>query len=437
MNAYTRAALVIGFVFFGVSGYLHALFSTNLFEPFDILLMDRVPRDSLVQFDVTYEGAFHLRAFQAVEETGSMHARRCDTALQIWQSEQNLSTAFTFKKSPSVLQPPSDDMFSVFSTGSVGRGELGALNMGDFSRQSALRAHIFGDLKIPVNLMFAARFPVTGDWTLGLYLPFYVAQLSDVQWKVRDEDQQQEAEELLTRIEETGDMDLRNGWKRKGIGDFTALMTWFHDFIQNKSWLKKVMTGVRGGIIFPTGLKADTGKIFAFPFGYDGGAGILFGGTLEVDLKHWIWLGVDAQFEHFFGSKRKRRVMTDTRQTDLVFVNNVSTFKEPGFTQHYTLYVKCAEMWRCISALLAYQHTKHQDDHITFCNSMFSSRIASNAESMQEWTTHSLVGMLTVDVRDFNWFAPIPAVSVFAKYGFHGHRALLFDTVGVQMSLDF
>lgn len=63
---------------------LHALWPTNLFDPYDILLMNDVPRDAWVQLDLTYEGAYNVSAF---------HEHRHGNVLQLWQDEQVLFSA--------------------------------------------------------------------------------------------------------------------------------------------------------------------------------------------------------------------------------------------------------------------------------------------------------------------------------------------------------
>lgn len=87
--------------------------------------------------------------------------------------------------------------------------------------------------------------------------------------------------------------------------------------------------------------------------------------------------------------------------------------------------------------MVAYQHTRQHEDSIVLDKPIFDARTINEAESLQDWTTHSIVWKLDYDFCAMDDHAVVPGVSLFAKYGFNGKRALLFDTLGVQLNLSF
>lgn len=312
--------------------------NNNLFNPYDILLFKPMPQDSFFDLDVAYEGAFRVRAYQAdpddrlmddeIPEERNLFRRRADP-LQLWQNYQEFFSAL--EGTQNLTQQDTDAR---------------AFNIRQERLSGRLLPH--GDLHVPVNLMFAARFALPFNLTLGFYLPFFMSELKNVRWEHIPTQRALRKKATFTglldheldRLEKAGDIDLRNGWKRHGIGDLTALLWWWHDYPQAKQWLKNVRVGARGGLTFPTGDRGDIHKLFQLPFGHDGGVGILFGGTLELGFGRYVRLGIDGEFLQLFGSVKERRFMTDQRQTDLIFLNKRQLHVDPGFMQHYTLYLK-------------------------------------------------------------------------------------------------
>lgn len=393
---------------------------TNLFNPYDILLFKPIDTCRWFDLDVTYEGAFHSKAFQADPEDkiGSEMGKHSNvfarpaSILNLWNENHNFAAALKGSRPLS----NEDKLAHLFNIKSEKINPL------------LVDAH----LSVPVNLMFAARFAFTDNLSLGIYLPFFILELKNIVWK----NAHTKKINMLDELESLGKFNLTGGWKRHGIGDIATIIWWARDYAQRKEWLKNVHVSIRGGLTFPTGLNQDFNKLLALPFGNDGGIGLLFGGTIELGLGYHFKVGIDGEFLHLFGSTRERRFATDIKQSDLIFLQKTLIHRDPGFLQHYTLYLKWANICEGLSTRLAYQYVRQHEDHVVLNTPLFDNEIANNAESLQGWTTHSIIWFLDYDLSLDSCLLN-PKFSIFVKKGFNGKRALLFDTAGIQLSLSF
>lgn len=392
----------------------------NLFNPYDVLLIPPRWPGTCLQFTVAFEDAFKVCAYQADDDETCTNWRKCANVLQLWQDEQDPFAAVKGDNFTSRL------------------GEFPQLFNIDDDNSAQVLFRPCGKMSIQ-NLMFSARYHFGWNGTLGVHLPVYHMELKNVVWSQRSDNTRVESNlvpDMISALETLGNINL-GGWKRTGIGDLSALVYWYRDYPQAKPVLKNVHVSLRVGLTFPTGKKKDEDKILALPFGYDGGLGVIGGGGLELWFGQCLRGGMDAEFLQIFGTLRNRRIKTDAAQTDLLFLTKVPAFKEPGFLQHYTLYLDGAYLWRGLSAKLAYQYTKQNADRLALCSDHFETGIANCAESLQDWSTHSLVANLTYDFYRGKETALKPFISVFYKHGFNGKRALLADTVGFALSLSF
>lgn len=396
----------------------------NLFDPYDILMLPIHWPDSRFQFVVGYEGSFKANAYQDdFDETGAApFCKKRHNILQLWQDKQDAIAAF--------------------------KGFLPESKLGQFAQQLNINddnggyGHYIpcGDLQVHANAMFTAAYHFTNNASLYAFLPYFDVALKNVRWRECPDIPFYEnfiAGNLIQKIEELACINL-GSWHRKGVGDFTLLGTWFKDYIQSRLLLRNVRVGLRGGLLFPTGKPQDEDRLFAFPFGYDSGFGILFAGHLELWIGNYCTLGIDTQFLNLFGNTRARRIKINEAQTDLLLLAKIPTFLSPGFIQHYTLYLEASRFLGGLSARIAYQYTKQNESKIYLCSNLYSPRIANSAESLQDWTNHSVVFQLLYDGYHGQENARIkPYGSLFAKWGFNGRRAVLCDTVGFQIGFSY
>ena len=408
-----------------VSGTFASPPRLNLFNPYDCLVMPPARPDVCWQPTIGYEGSFQTRSYQADEDElgNSQCFRKRADVLQLYQDKQDLLAALK-----------GDD----FTT------EMGQLaqkfNLDDDDGTFGLFVPC-GDLDIH-NILLSVRRYLSHGFMVSAHLPVLSMKLKDVTWRPAAENtnetfDSQVTNDLISDIETIGSINL-HGWDRTGAGDLALMVWWNRYFPQARPFLQNVEIGLRLGLTFPTGKDTDEDVLLGLPFGYNAGAGIIAGGNLEFWFCDYYRFGVDAELLQLFGETRDRRIKTDLAQTDLVFLSKVCAFTEPGFTQHFTLYGQAAQFCRGLSARIAYQYTKQQEDKLFLGTDHFDCVIANTAESLQDWTTHSIVFNVDYDFFDgCECAAYKPYISVFIKHGFNGSRAILTSTAGAIFSIDF
>lgn len=392
-----------------------SLIPYNMFEPYDVLIKPQRPAWRMFDFFVGYEGAVHTRGFMDdCDLTSCEHTK--GNVLQLWQKEQNALAAFKGFSPESAIGQQAQ-LFNLNDDN---------LTHGHYIPCGTLHAQ---------NLMFGAQFRIPHNITLAAYIPYRIASLTNVQWRQDPNDVAFESSispDLITTIEQLGHMNLR-GWKRHGPGDLMLQAEYYFHRPQAKPYLRNVGIELRGGLLIPTGLQEDINKLAAFSFGNDGGAGILAAFRLELWFVHYLRFAIDAELLHMFGNKHCRRVKTDADQTDLLLLAKAPAFKEPGFRQHYTLWLDTIG-WHGFTARVAYQYTRNNEDKYFICAEGFNPAIVNNAESLQDWTAHQLVFS-----TGYTWYCErfTPTLSVFGKYAFNGKRSILADTVGLTFGVAF
>lgn len=390
---------------------------TNLFNPYDILITP-FEYGRYGSFAVAYEGVIKAHGFRDDDDEFCTSFRNEGNVLQLWQATQDGVAAIKGNDPASPL------------------GQLAQLFlMDDNGTQAIFRP--CADVAVN-NLMFAARYFICPNITIGAYLPFLTMDLKNVTWQevhagVSFEDTFNV--DFIKTLEREGHINLF-GWQRRGLGDLAILGTGFLDFPQAKMLLKNVRLGLRGGLTFPTGKKSNENNVLGLPFGYDAGLGILAAAHIELELGYRVHFAIDTEFLHLFGTTRARRIKTDPAQTDLFLLNKAVTFREPGFTQHYTLYLDVRRFWRGFTAQIAYQYLKHNEDEFFICSDHFDIGTVNGAESLQEWTTHHMVFLLKYDFYPDSMVAQ-PTLTAFYKQGFNGKRSIVANTAGLEFRVLF
>ncbi len=401
----------------------------NLFNPYDILLYKPFSAEERFEFGVVYEGAFRSFGFQTdpddriVEDTtGDANLfRRPVTPMQLWHDSQNFCAALS-GASP-------DSAFASHASLLNIKGQRVECNL-----------NIGAQVSIPVNLMLSARFALPYNLIFAFYVPVLKIGVKNIQWSHKRKDTTSFTsrldEDFLNTTETLSNKNFRQGWERFGLGDCSAVVWWSRYYRQYKPLLKGVTVHVRGGTVFPTGSKAHEDIVFDIPFGHGQGFGVLFGGTLELSLGHYCKFGIDGEFSHFLGSSGKRRLQTNRLQTNLLLFQSGHAHVDPGLLQHYTLYLTMGA-WNGLSTTISYQHSRQHETMITPSSPHFDAKLINDDETIQNWTTHSIVWFLNYDPPGWEDCAYLPRLSAFVKNGFNGKRALLFDTAGVQVALGY
>lgn len=229
-------------------------------------------------------------------------------------------------------------------------------------------------------------------------------------------------------------------WRRNGVGDVILDLFYERHYPQRRQFIQNVKLGLDGGVRFPTGRKNDPFILFGFPFGVNSGGGVVLGGFVEVDFPYYLTLSADARFNYLFGTVEERRIQTDPAQTDLLFPKAMTVYTDPGFMQFYMLSAAYnLSRWIPSSSLrIAYTYTKQSETRLFLSEFGYDPFIYNESESLQEWTTHTIniIANATIPLTALSIDQSL-GVSFFIKHGFNGKRAILFDTLGLALSIYF
>lgn len=413
-----RTLFIIFFVIHARSAL--GIFGINLFRAYDINLRPPIWRCEPIQITPWTEIGYKARGYNP--EGNEVNS------LQLWTPKQD---AIAMLRGFGPDSPMTQFFVEVL----------------DSPEDNGIRGNLVFDGQFKAKeFALSMRYHAPYHITLGLHLPFFEMSLKNVTFT--DCTRDINAEDMLVKQELTSQLKQRvamfdpslnlDGWKRIGPGDLFLLAEWQRQFYQGRPILKNVGLCARGGFAFPTGLRTDEDEILSVPFGFDGSLGLIFGGGIDITWFDIFKGGIDVEFIELFGNTRNRRIKVFPDQTEFLLLAKAPTFKDFGFTQRFNLYLE--SRFRCgIYARLTYQFWKHSPDTLSLCVNEFSDAIANTAQSLEQWTNHHLIAMLTYDgqfdIPEKNWFKP--QFSVFYKFPFNGERALMLNTFGFIFSLNF
>ncbi len=393
---------------------MHAVFRTNVLQPYNIILQPDPLRETRFSFQVGYEGIVAAQGFSACDSGHNV--------LQLFQCEQDALAALKG------FGPETE------------AGQLAQrFNIDDANGTHGLFVP-HGDLIIPLNLMLGIQGRLAHNVSLHAYMPVIYAELKDVCWREKNEHitfEDNSVSDLLCNVAQLGGMNLFNGWKRAGCGDAVIFFKWQNDFTQIKPLLRTVRLSVRAGFNLPTGAKEDICDLLGLPFGYDQGLGAYFAGFLGLHFIHNVRFMIDLEFLQLFGNTRTRRIKTDNTQTDLLLIAKDRVYVDPGFTQQYTFMLQKRSCWRGLNAALYYQYFKHNDDTYYPTTNFGNFAIINDAQSVQDYTTHQFVFKLDYEFNQNETDCSRPNIALFGKYGFNGKRAIVTSSVGLQFTYAF
>ncbi len=414
---------IISFVLLGCSltqlSYCPAV-PTNFFNPYDIHVVSQgIEPGYCSRINIANENSLEFYGFQPDDEDMCQDWRKRCNPLQLWQDSQDALAAVK-----------GNDTLSC-------NGQFAQIfNIDD---DNGTHGHLIphGNLELR-SLLFSYQWALQEHFNVGFFLPLYWGKLSNVSWTEKNNHTTLEDDlvpRIIAALEKLGNMNLY-GWTRSGFGDATVLFSWLQDFPQAKSILRNVRTGLRGGLNFPTGKKEDINQLLAIPFGWDGGAGIIFDGYLELTLDWRMRLGLDVELMHLFGNTRTRRIKTDLAQTDLLFMTTACSYKDPGFTQHFTIFGEyIPHLVDGLTLRASYEFMRHNEDKLFLNTNAYDVLIANSAESLQDWTTHTAIFQILYEPQGA--YKALPNISFFYKHGFNGKRALLANTIGFTLGLQY
>ncbi|MCK5632966.1 hypothetical protein KAH94_04405 [bacterium] len=314
------------------------------------------------------------------------------------------------------------------------------------ANDDGVRGHFLVDGDLSAHgLAFSARWSLPEHLSIVTHVPLYFMRLKNVCWQEQTKDitasdartKTYLTNDFFKNVFDLGGLDL-GSWKRSGIGDVSVLLEWLQDFAQTKPFLKNVRVNARAGIEIPTGKKRDEDKIFALPFGNDGGTGLIFGGGLDVTLGKYLKTGFDVELKHVFGNNRCRRIKTQKEQTELLLLAKTETHKEFGLSQRFSLYGQADNFLGGLACKVGYEFFRHGDDTLALFDHAYSEEIANTSKVLEEWTMHNFFFGFMYDFKDNMQDSSVhPYVSAFVRVPFNGRYSAQVNAFGIVLSLDF
>ena len=439
---YIQAFLKILAVVLFFVNYSCSMAPINLFRPSDRFLQPPVYPGTRFQLTVGYEYATRVRGFQDDHDylhRYTKHKLGPVNVMQLYQCKQNLVAAFKSQLIENFKNKKADKHISYAETEKLAN-LVQLLNLDDDTGVAG-RFIASGRFRVPVNALFSARWYFDYGLGFGLHIPYYEIELDQVKWDCAGNSETSETlfvQDIEKEAKRLGNL-YTGGWKRKGFGDLIAQVTWNSLFEQHKPLLKCVATQARFGVVVPTGKCTDEDKLLAFALGNDNAWGVQVAGGLDLFFKNCFKGGIDAEFIYLFGNTRRRRIKTDSFQTDLLLFSKECAYKEFGVQQQYNMYVEWLSQKPGLGFKLNYQYLRRNDDRLYVrSDAIDSHEVTNKARSLYAWTTHSLIFNLYYDrfrACPESWLRPY--VSLWYKVGLNGKNSLVADTIGATVSLNF
>ena len=278
-----------------------------------------------------------------------------------------------------------------------------------------------------------------------VYVPVRYMEISEVKWidqtrNVLSTDmdvRQYLTDDLENIVTNLGGPDLRD-WKKTGLSDIVLMLWWYKDFKQMKEHLRNVRVNARLGLSIPSGSVKDEDKAFSMPLGNDGAWSIPLAVALDLDFVYKMRAGLEFELLFSFDESRERRLKTDENQTDYLLLSKGVATRSPGIAWKFNLYVQAQRFLGGLSAMIAYQFGKHDDDKLVAQSNDFSYGVINSAQSLKEWTMQNFIFQLNYDFfSEFknSWFKP--QISFFYKMPITGKRVINPNTIGAQLALNF
>lgn len=241
---------------------------------------------------------------------------------------------------------------------------------------------------------------------------------------------------MFDAIMKRHNLDLGNVDK-SGFGDLTIFGGWTLNYDQTE-WLDFVDTTLKLGVLFPTGKKSNSDKVFDIPLGYDGHVGFAGSFACALGCYEWLTLGGYADFLTFCSRTKKMRVKTSIDQSGLIKLAKTSPNIKPGELVNIGVFAKADHVCRGISALVGYTYTRRGNSVATggLCSCESSSAVINSDESLHGWRQHTLHCALELDLNRQEDSRSCTRVGLFWNHLFKGTRVFGTNIIGGSVSID-
>lgn len=272
---------------------------------------------------------------------------------------------------------------------------------------------------------------------IGYYLPYYQLGLQRLSHEIQQKSEFYEyaiCPDVYLNYQKNGSPAV--DYQLNGLGDSMLICSWQNYFYENRDFISGLLAALRAGLYLPTGRYKQEfmGTFLKIPLGYDAAWGIPFGGSIELDLGCYAGAGISADCITFFGKLMPRYIKTDMRQTDMLVLEQVNSLFNPGFKESFSAYLTTHDREKTLLATFCYQYNKQNESDLILCDTSYSNLIAQTSDWLESWTTHNLIFVFQGELSIQNIYT---TYEVFFKCGFYGQRAIVANSVGFQININF
>ncbi len=230
------------------------------------------------------------------------------------------------------------------------------------------------------------------------------------------------------------DIDI-SSTKQAGMGDFTTLIGWTHNYQDTK-----VLDFIDGtftlGVLTPTGKKKNENKLFSLPLGYNGHWGFPVNGELSLGMYEWITLGAYVHGLFFLNNKQCTRLKTSPQQSGIIKLATGTVDAKKGATWNTGLFFKADHFIYGLSFITAYSYSGEQNSILTPCNSPLLNYATINSDrSLKGWSMHTFHFAAEYDFAQQNT-KTAPRMGVFYNYQITGKQIFQTNCGGGSFGLD-
>lgn len=420
-NIYFLSFLISNLIFIGNFPIQHV----NFFEPYEYLLdANRVifNKKGSFQGSLRFEYGFNFRGYPVDTKDILLQGYNCRTV------KSNVAQYLDLYESDfAPFLGSNEDVF-------VGQfAQQGT----PYSGQTASQLLFFDGNLALLSATLNAEYWINKHVKIGYYVPFYSIQLKTLSHHI-DQKKKYFENALLGDIFSVYQSNAYHvgPYSLFGVGDSELLISWQRYFYENRDFISGIFASLRAGLYLPTVInKSQYMQTFLkIPLGYDAAWGIPFGGSLEIDINLYGGAGISADCIAFFGQRMNRYVKTDMRQTDMLTLENVSSFVQPGVKESFSVYGVLHNLEKTLMTTIAYQYNKQNESDIMLCNVDYSNFIAQSSNFLDSWTNHNVLFLLE-GLNAFSCFEL--GYEFFVKLGLSGCRSIVSDTCGFSFTIKY
>jgi len=149
-------------------------------------------------------------------------------------------------------------------------------------------------------------------------------------------------------------------WSETGIGDLDLFVGWNRNW-DHKLLVRSINLNLRGGVLFPTGIKSEIDYPISVPFANNGHWGTYFDAVPEFELKQDLRFGLMFGFMHLFNKTNKRRIPV-YKEPAIFSPLKADVQVNPGMTFKFSPYLTFENLRDGLHLQCRYTYLRHSED---------------------------------------------------------------------------